>query len=102
MLSVFGYFLLTVVCSVFVQLVQIAVCSFCTVYVRLGPYSECRCFHEMLNSPANVVPDAGQELPDCPAASDAILAEREEASLQTDVLASDSLPRWLTDQVLSD
>ena len=52
--------------------------------------------------PANVMPDAGQELPDCPAASDAILAEREEASLQTDVLASDSLPRWMTYHVLSD
>ena len=35
--------------------------------------------------PANVVPDAGQELPDCSAVSDAILTEREEASLQTDI-----------------
>ena len=35
--------------------------------------------------PANVVPDAGQELPDCFASCDAILTEREEASLQTDV-----------------
>ena len=52
--------------------------------------------------PANVVPDAGQELPDCSAVSDAILTEREGASLQTDILASDSLPRWLTNQVLSD
>ena len=26
--------------------------------------------------PANVVPDAGQELPDCPASSDAILTAR--------------------------
>ena len=49
--------------------------------------------------PVNVVPDAGQELPDCSAVSDAILTEHEEASLQ----ASDSLPRsWLTNQVLSD
>ena len=48
--------------------------------------------------PANVVSDAGQELPDCPAASDAILTEREEASLQTGILASDSLPRWLTNR----
>ena len=48
--------------------------------------------------PENVVPDAGQELPNCPAASDAILTELEE----TDVLASDSLPRWLTNLVLSD
>ena len=47
--------------------------------------------------PANAVPDA-----DCHAARDAILTEREEASLQTDVLASDSLPRWLTNQVHSD
>ena len=52
--------------------------------------------------PANVVSDAGQKVPDCPAVSDAILTEREEVSLQTDVLASDSLPRWLTNQVLSD
>ncbi len=52
--------------------------------------------------PANVVSDADQELLDCFASSDAILAECEEASLQTDVLASDSLPRWLTNQVLSD
>ena len=50
---------------------------------------------------ANVVSDAGQELIDCPAASDAILTEREEASLQTDVLASDSLPRWLTNKFLA-
>ena len=35
--------------------------------------------------PANVVPDVGQELIDCFASSDAIQAEREEASLQTDV-----------------
>ena len=48
--------------------------------------------------PAN----AGQELPDCSAVSDAILAEREEASLQTNTLASDSLPRWLTNQVVRD
>ena len=49
------------------------------------------------------MPDAGQELPDCSAVSDdAILTEREEASLQTDILVSDSLPRWLTNQVLSD
>ena len=52
--------------------------------------------------PANVVLDAGQELIYCPAAGDAILTEREEASLQTNILASDSLPRWLTNQVLSD
>ena len=52
--------------------------------------------------PTYVVPDAGQELSDCPASSDAILTEREEASLQTDILASDSIPRWLTNQVLSD
>ena len=52
--------------------------------------------------PAYGVPDAGQELPDCPASSDAILTEREEASPHTDILASDSLPRWLTNQVLSD
>ena len=48
--------------------------------------------------PAN----AGQELPDCSAVSDAILAEREEASLQTNTLASYSLPRWLTNQVVRD
>ena len=52
--------------------------------------------------PANVVPDASQELLDCPAVSDAIRTEHEEAILQTNILASDSLPRWLTNQVLSD
>ena len=84
-----------------------------SVFLPDSQYCECICHrlrvvHVRLfrlpvgGRPANVVSDAGQELPDCPAASDAILAERKEVSLQTDILTSDSLPMWLTNQVLSD
>ena len=87
--------------------------SIMSVFLPDSQYRECICHritvvHVRLfrlpvgGRPANVVSDAGQELLDRFASSDAILAEREEASLQTNVLASDSLPRWLTNQVLSD
>ena len=84
------------ICSIGSNRTVCIICSFCTVHVRLGPI-----VHSVTGHPENVVPDAGQELPDCPASSDAILAEREEVSLQTDVLASDSLPRWLTNKFLA-
>ena len=62
--------------------------EFTSVFVTDSRYHECIC-HRLTVSRVYLF-------------CNAILAEREEASLQTDVLASDSLPRWLTNQVLSD
>ena len=57
--------------------------------------------------PRHIIPSSRVYLSQTPVSRmhffcNAILREREEASLQTDVLASDSLPRWLTNQVLND